>query len=287
MSTPRRASWCTWTSRNWAASGRSENASAKTASSETATPAGKRPRRHRRPLPPRPGRAATERARSRLRRLHRRSDPPYLAARPSNASSPTTAAATAQAPSPPSCANTASATSAPAPTAHAPTAKPKPSSASSNANGPTPIYPQRHRAQALPGWTGGTTTTDHTAHSTATHPSPASHTPSCRLRRGYRGASSPPHTRRPRRCPRPLRGWPCRCDGAWPVAGRDQRSSRSLERRRAGRHAPSGQTRPGRGRASAPGECRGRRCGWPFGPDAAPRDPMRAASRGRPSRVRI
>ena len=73
---------------------------------------------------------------------------------------------------------TASATSAPAPTRPGRTAKPKRSSASSNANGPTPSSTPPAATAPKPSQAGcaGTTTTDHTAASAATHPSPASHT---------------------------------------------------------------------------------------------------------------
>ena len=64
------------------------------------------------------------------------------------------------------------------PTRPAPTARPKPSSASSNANGPTAssTHPAATAPRPCPAGCAGTTTTDHTAASAATHPSPASHT---------------------------------------------------------------------------------------------------------------
>jgi transposase len=60
----------------------------------------------------------------------------------------------------------------------APTAKPKPSSASSNANGPTATSTPPAHTAPKPSQAGhaGTTTTDHTAASTATHHTAASHT---------------------------------------------------------------------------------------------------------------
>jgi hypothetical protein len=73
---------------------------------------------------------------------------------------------------------TTSATSAPAHTPLEQTARPKPSSASTNANRPTPTStpPAATAPKHSPARPGGTTTSDHSAASTATHPSPASHT---------------------------------------------------------------------------------------------------------------
>jgi transposase InsO family protein len=54
------------------------------------------------------------------------------------------------------------------------------------------VYPSSsHRARALPGWLRGTTTTDHTAASTATHPSAASHTLRGHTPSGSGGGVSP------------------------------------------------------------------------------------------------
>src|SRR6185437_9743637 len=74
--------------------------------------------------------------------------------------------------------HTASATSKPSPTRPAPTAKPKRSSASCNGNGHTPSStpPPATAPAPCPAGSGGTTSTDHTAASAATHPSAASHT---------------------------------------------------------------------------------------------------------------
>jgi len=71
-----------------------------------------------------------------------------------------------------------SATSAPAPTPQGRTGKPKRSSASSNANGPTATSTPQAATEPehSPAGCAGTTTTDHTAASAATHPSAASHT---------------------------------------------------------------------------------------------------------------
>ena len=115
-------------------------------------------RRRRRPLPPRHRRAATKRAR-------RRTAPAFaerLIAAYAEQGTPIQRHPDRQRrrlPLPrlprPARPATASATSAPGPTRPGPTAKPKPSSASCNANGPTAssTHPATHRAKALPGWT--------------------------------------------------------------------------------------------------------------------------------------
>jgi hypothetical protein len=76
------------------------------------------------------------------------------------------------------------------PTRPAPTAKPKRSSASCNGNGHTPSStpPPATAPAPCPAGSGGTTSTDHTAASAATHPSAASHT--------LRGPTASPQTHR-------------------------------------------------------------------------------------------
>jgi hypothetical protein len=77
--------------------------------------------------------------------------------------------------------STTSATSAPSTTPHGQTAKQKPSSASCNANGPTPTStPPAHTApKPSPAGSAGTTRTDHTAASTANQHKAASRTMRC------------------------------------------------------------------------------------------------------------
>ena len=67
--------------------------------------------------------------------------------------------------------------------------------------------------------------------------SPPRHEPARLVVVGAAGAELRRRDPPARQYPRPLRAWPCRCDGAWPVAERDRQSTRSLERRRADRHA--------------------------------------------------
>ena len=93
---------------------------------------------------------------------------------------------------------TTSATSARSPTRPERTARPKPSSASSNANGHTDWSTPPAATAPKPSQAGcaGTTTTDHTAASTATHPSAASHTlrgPTSSIVRGRYRCGMPGH----------------------------------------------------------------------------------------------
>ena len=101
MSTPRSASWCTWTSRSWAASGRSENASSKTATARSRAPAGHTPTSRSTTTPATPRRAAPLRNRPATAPPSPKPVITAYAARAhrSSGSSPTTAPATAATPS--------------------------------------------------------------------------------------------------------------------------------------------------------------------------------------------